>query len=443
MSWKNSTSAMTGMVLLMATQAVSAATPPVAVELPAIGIECVLRANRTAYHPGEQVVFDGYVKNAGRATVKLPRLDFARQYVVSHLHIRTPSGEEFAYEPYAENPLRSSLTSISPRSFSTVLPPAQEYSAFRNALRVTWDLVNWSSRERTHGPLSLRGPGEYRVWFEYRVPAVPGAPHDAWTGTATSNTLVLTVAELRNNERHEKATAEQLSAIQTLQSVAPTSIEGRDLLQRAMIRAENEGLAEHLVDLCLKDARRADDFIVMVSWRACAAHTESGRLQLGIDGRYLKTLALATIETIEHPPQDRNQRRLLRSSYALDATIAYLRFHPEEKEYRERLVKIAIASAKLPPPAQFPPLPGRHTAANPPAVREQPIAVPAAWSVLLELEVLHAGMTPEAAIEILGPPAHRSQDILTWYLNSPRHVSPGLEATLEGGKVKSFHRYSG
>jgi hypothetical protein len=434
---------MIGMVLLVTRQGACAAPPPVAVEPQLAGIECVLRPDRTVYHPGEQLVLEGYVKNAGRATIKLPRLDFARQYVVSHLHVRTPSGEEFAYEPYAEHPLRSSLTSISPRGFSTLLPPRHEYSAFRKAMRVTWDLANWSSREHPHGPLSLRGPGEYRVWFEYRVPPVPGSPQDAWKGTAASNTLVLTVAELPDNERHEKATAEQLAAIQTLQSVAPTFIEGRELLQQAMIRAENEGLAEHLVDLCLQDARRTDDFIVMVSWRACYAHSESGRLQLGIDGPYLKTLALATIETIEHPPQDRNQRRLLRSSYALDATIAYLRFHPEDKEYRERLVKIAIASAKLPPAVQFPRLPVGPVAANPPPGREQPIAVPAAWSVLLELDVLHAGMPPEAAIEILGPPAHRSQDILTWYLNSPRHVNPGLEATLEGSKVKSFHRYSG
>jgi len=410
------------------------------VEPTAAGIECVLCADRATYHPGEQVSLEGYVKNTGPAAVKLPTLDFARKFVVSHLHVRTPNGEDLAYEPYAEKPLRSSLKSISPRSFSTVLPPGQRTSAFRTWLRVTWDLAHWSSREHTNGPLSLRGPGEYRVWFEYRVPSVLAAPKDAWKGTATSKTLVLTVVELRAGERREKATTEQLAAIQTLQSVAPTSIEGRDLLQQAMLRAENEGLAAHLADLCLQDARRSNDFIVMLSWRACYADSPSGRLQLGIDGPYPKTLALATIATIEHPPQGPNQRRLLHGPAALDATIAYLRLHPEDKESRQRLVKVATAAAKLPPPVRLP-LP--RPVEKPAEGHQQPMFVTGAWSVLLELEVLHAGMTPEEAIEILGPPSGRNENSLTWYVSTPRHVNPGLSATIEGGKIKAFQRYKG
>ena len=102
-----------------------------------------------------------------------------------------------------------------------------------------------------------------------------------------------------------------------------------------------------------------------------------------------------------------------------------------------------MQSAKLPPSGKSQPLAGGRAVEKPPESREQEIPVASAWSVLLELEVLHAGMTPEAAIEILGPPSHRTESSLTWYLDSPRHVNPGLAATMHGGKVKSFHGYSG
>lgn len=448
MPWKTSFSAIIGMALLMTWQGVSFAASPGKPE--GAGVECVLRVDRTVYHPGEMIDLQGYVKNSGNAVVKLTTPDFARNYAMSHLHIRTPSGEEFSYEPYRGHPLQSSLLSSLPRGFTTELAPGQEHSAFRKDLGVTWDLTNWVSREHEHGPLSLREPGEYRFWFEYQLSKVPNAPQDAWMGTVTSNTLAISVAELRPDERREKPTAEQLATIEKLQSVAPTSIEGRDLLQQAMLRAENEGLAAHLVNLCLQDARRGEDFIVMVSLRACRDQVEGDRLQLGIDGPYLKTLALATIERLEHPPQDPNHLRLLRSPYALNATIAYLRFHPEDTASRKRLIEIAVQSAKLPPPGKLQPLPdghaampGGHASVQPSESQSQGIYVPFAWSVLLELEVLHAGMTAEAAIEILGPPSRRTPDSLTWYLDSPRQVNPGLTAKIEDGKVKSFRRYSG
>ena len=108
-----------------------------------------------------------------------------------------------------------------------------------------------------------------------------------------------------------------------------------------MLRAENEPLAEHLVDLCLQDARREEDFIAMISWRACTPDPErgiDGPLQLGIDGPYLKTAALAAIDAYEHPPKDPNHHRMFRSTYGVNTAIAYLRFHPEDQRARGRLV---------------------------------------------------------------------------------------------------------
>src|SRR5208282_2821212 len=122
----------------------------------------------------------------------------------------------------------------------------------------------------------------------------------------------------------------------------------------------------------------------------------------------LKTLALATIEAIEHPPQDPNKQRLLRSSYALDATIAYLRFHSEDEASRKRLIDVAIQTAKLLQSVQLWRSPGEHAAEKLHAGQQPRIPVTIAWSALLELEVLHPGMTTEAAIEILGPPSLRN-----------------------------------
>jgi hypothetical protein len=52
-------------------------------------------------------------------------------------------------------------------------------------------------------------------------------------------------------------------------------------------------------------------------------------------------------------------------------------------------------------------------------------------------------MTPDAAIEILGPPSSRGDTSLSWYISTPRHVNPGLSAKVERGKITGFHRYSG
>jgi hypothetical protein len=47
------------------------------------------------------------------------------------------------------------------------------------------------------------------------------------------------------------------------------------------------------------------------------------------------------------------------------------------------------------------------------------------------------------ANEILGPPFRRSDTSLSWCFSTPRHVNPGLSATVERGKITDFRRYSG
>jgi hypothetical protein len=408
-------------------------------------IKADLRVDRRECHPGESVELHGFLTNTASKELKLAGVSVAWPYAFVHLYITTPNAEEYLYDPYADHPLRRSISAISSRSSIRQLAPAAEQSAFQRSLRLTDGLAGWVSRQHPHGPLSLRAPGDYRVWFEYRVPAIAGAPQDAWTGTARSNTVVLTVAELPAPTQGDKPTAEQLEAIAKLQSVAPTSIEGREFLQQAMLRAENEALAKHLIDLCLQDARREEDFMAMLVWRACVPGSErgsDGAMQLGIDGPSLKTAALATIDVFEHPPKDPNHHRMFRSGHGVDIAIAYLRFHPEDQQARGRLIQIA---------KQFVPLPPRQpqTAKGPPfrksSEQTEPAPLPtvAAWQILMELGVLHADMTVGDAIEILGPPSGQNDQTLTWYLDTPRHVNPGLSATLKGDRITKFRRFSG
>jgi hypothetical protein len=405
-------------------------------------VEARLRLDRKACAPGESVELNGLLANVGKVDVKLPGSDFARQYAFVHLHVVTPKGEEFLYDPYADHSLRSSVMAISAKSFVTNLASTAQHSAFQKALRVTDGLTGWSSSEHPHGPLSLRTPGDYRIWFEYHVPDVAGAPNDAWIGTVKSNTVILSVAELKPNDKLEQPTAEQLTAIAELQHAAPTSIEGRDILQQAMMRGQNEALAGRLIDLCLQDAPRSMDFITMVSYRACNLDPEqgmTGSLQLGIDDPYLKRAALAAIEAFTEPTKDPNHLRVFRSAYGVDIAIAYLRFHSDDRATWDRLVKLARQSASLPPP-----IPGSAARSIKTAKPQEPLSpalsTDAAWQVLLELGVLHAGMTVDEAIEILGPPPYRSEESLMWYIDTPRHVNPSLGAVVEQGRIVGFRR---
>ncbi|HKD36526.1 MAG TPA: hypothetical protein VKB78_06985, partial [Pirellulales bacterium] len=309
------------------------------------------------------------------------------------------------------------------------------------SLRLADGLTRWTSREHPNGPLSLRALGEYRIWFEEVVPPVAGAPQEAWSGKATSNAVRLVVTRFQPNEHRAAPTAEQTQAIEKLEGSASTAIDGRDLLQQAMMRAENEQLASHLVDLCLQDDRRAMDFIVMIANRACNPDPEdamNGALQLGIDGPYLKTAAMAAIGAFENPPRDPNHLRVFRSMYGVNIAIAYLRFRPEDTASRDRLVKLAKQSARLPPAMTL----GSHKDVGN-QKQEMPLSAAAAWQVLLELEVLHPGMSVDDAIEILGQPSSRSDEGLTWYVSTPRHVNSGLGAEIKEGKIARFRRYSG
>ena len=155
----------------------------------------------------------------------------------------------------------------------------------------------------------------------------------------------------------------------------------------------------------------------------------------------MKKLALLTIDALAYPPADSNVE--VRTT-SLQATIAYLRFHPEDRPSRERLVKLAIKRAKLPPPVRLEeikkgmeglPGAGEHPPEHP---KERLVLdTPDAWQVLLELEVLHPGMSVDEAKKLLGPPSGQNEKLIEWVISTPRESIPHYRLRRPTGG--SFH----
>jgi hypothetical protein len=61
-----------------------------------------------------------------------------------------------------------------------------------------------------------------------------------------------------------------------------------------------------------------------------------------------------------------------------------------------------------------------------------------AWALLVELNVLHPGMTVEEAVAILGPTTSVNAGDATWYYPSPMHVNPVLHGQLKDGRIQLF-----
>jgi hypothetical protein len=404
-------------------------------------IDAVLKVDRTERHPGETLLLTGAIKNASPADRMLPTNSLVWPFAFATLHVRLPNGDECTYDPYADSPLRSSFTALRPPSFAAKLVTGKELNLFQKSLRLTDGLSGWRLNKQTGG-LSLRAPGKYEFWFEYRVANVPAAAPEAWMGELKSNTAEIVVADLQPDKMRPALTAEQQTALDKLVHGPLNSTTGLEFLERQVLLAENEPLAERLVALALEDSQRNVEYMRLVSLRACTPDTEkglNGSLLLGLDGAYLKTAALAVINALERfKPDDAHSRALL-SGYGTDVAIAYLRFHSDDVDSRERLVKLAKQSARVPPVRDR----QQHVAGGPLPPAAGPMSTSVAWSVLMELGVLHAGMSIDETTAILGEPTGRTKDSLTWYLASPRHVNPGLSAKLKNGKIVAFSRYSG
>ncbi len=403
------------------------------------GLRPALHTDRELYHPGEVVHLVGSVKNNGDTPTKVPVLLRDRAFLVVRLHVELPDGADLIYEPPdSRRPLKG-------YEFKTAVAAGAPATVFELPLRVGADLAHWRNLNAPARPISFRGAGTYRAWFEYTVELPPKSPPGAWSGTARSNTAAWTVRPLTAAERVVEPTDAQKTALHRFRAMAP-AFDNKDatFLQAELLRAQNEGLARWVFDLLRDGGNAAADSLLLNMLTARLASREpDGTLVPGVDDPTLKILAQTTVAAIEHPPADPNSLRLFRAPMpgALDATLAYLRLHPDDEATRMRLEAMARRSARI------------RTLDKPSGERrawasDGPMQPVAAWTTLLDLGVLHAEMSVAEATAILGAPTDRrnagsASSTLSWYLNSPRHVNPGLRAEVRKETIVRFWQFSG
>ncbi len=246
---------------------------------------------------------------------------------------------------------------------------------------------------------------------------------------------------------NQAPTAEQSAAVAKLHAGINHGDPVYEFLQKEIDQKKNEPLASRLVDRCLSNDKIAGDILPLLAIRAVNITGNldaGGQIKLNVDGPYLKAIGLAVIDELENPPRNRQPRLPLRSLDGVLLAVAYARFHPEDKQAVERLVVVAKANAKLPTPITLESIAEKHNAKLAAAPVEAPtLSTPAAWTVLLELGALRDGMTVDEAKEILGPPSGQTKDSVRWYISTPRHVNPALNAKIEGGKIANWSRHLG
>lgn len=348
-----------------------------------------LEIDREAAHPGEYVQLEGVARATAHASLASVR----------ELAIRGPDGATY----------RRRLEESGTRE----LAAGREERILRLPLRIDPPRDEW-----TPGPPPLRGAGEWTAWLT--------------VGDLRSNDVSWTVRDLRPEEVRRKPTAEQLAALKRLRETAPAHRSADlDLLRAALRDARSDGLARHVVDLLAEAPESAADrhLVDHLAGRAAASTAWAGPLQFGIDGTYLRPLAERVLEAWE--VQEAGGAPNRRFLTGLDAVVAWVHFHPEDEGSRERLLRLSRKSARIVRD-------GEPRGAG-------PLPIVDAWRILIELGVLRPGMTLEDAVAIVGEPDPRRSGPggVSWYLDTPRHVNPGLGGAVEDGRITGFRIFRG
>lgn len=333
-----------------------------------------LEADKTSVHAGELIVFKG-VARAEAVTTLSRTFDLA---------IRGPDGTVYRRR-FEERG-------------AEVLKAGTDQRVFEMRKRIDPPQGSWDPQ-----PPPLRDEGAWAAWF--------------------------VVDDIRSNEvgwdvRPAKIVkvpaAAERKALERFCAMAPAYRgEDGDLVWAALADARNDGLAQHVLDLLERGPRTAASLYLMEAlvYRAASSpEGRLGRLEYGIDGPYLPRLGRLSLEALEAREKGGDASNVL--VIGIDAVLAWIHFHPEEKDARKRLADLARSYARAG-------------------------AAPAAGRILLELGDLHAGMTVDEVIALLGEPYRRSDTGITWYVDTPRHVNPGLGASIENGKIVEFRLFLG
>ena len=394
------------------------------------GLQVGLEIDRAELCPGEFVSLRGHFRNLTKSDLVVPahRVPI---WLPGELRISGPGGAEFAYRP------------LETRPGGTFLRQGESRMMRKEDIRLTDPAPHWGGGK---GPdpnnVSLRREGTYRAWFEVTAQAAPEAQKGVWSGTVKSNVVTFTVRELPPEKRSVAPTVEQWADLRLY--LDPNSPEGQPALARlrqALLRTENEGLAMKLLEISQetdtfrgirvpsekrRDLRQA---LRMRAYQPCRFDGFGEAALPGIDGPYLEKFAALVLEQLEKPEyRDPNETRRGDASAEAMVLLAYLKFHPEDKGKLARAVEWAGKCARCLGPFRLGEEPKTKMLAS----------AGFAWSFLLQLGVLHEGMTLEEAVKHLGEPTHKWVGHVRWYVNTPMHVNPSLDAEVKDGRIVKF-----
>jgi hypothetical protein len=381
----------------------------------------VAPAERTEFHPGEVVRLTVEFKT--KRPVLVPH---AVLWQYSELHVVGPNAREHIWDP----------GEIHKHDVGRKID-ADDWVKWKNSderphteeLRLAKGSTIWvDAKTNQTTPFSLVEPGKYRAWMECCIAAAGTPPKLAWQGTAKSGEVTWNMSNLPVEQRRTDLTNEQQRVVASWLALAKLK-KGEILLNEPASRrlreqvmlADNEGLAEKLVDIT--KSKEADALPIL---RARSGMLRDG--QVGIDGPYLKGLAEHSLDIMNENLGKRQGQPRVNLSVEIGQVLLYLWRHPDDAQIHQRAAVMLTRLCQL-----------AAAGGGPKASNSSTSIAAYAWAGLLQLGELKEGVTPAEARQTLGPPAQEDRDLITWECPLlPGHVNemPALlRGKLNDGKV--------
>src|SRR5262249_29309598 len=278
-------------------------------------------------------------------------------------------------------------------------------------------------------PLSLRKPGQYRLWYEISLPEFKDAPENAWSGSAKSREVRFTVSELPPERRLKEPTREQSLVldeyVKGAVEVPPGATDpSYEEITEALQLTRNEGLALELLSLLKKRVaeEKSEWYQKLRIALVQRAHRASQEGPLRIDGPYLRQLTAFFLKRLK--PALMSEETW--PGVDLATILLYLKSHPEDNELRLEAIALARQNANLDSVGED------HGLAH--------ARLEYAWGVLIATGVLREGMSLQEAVAILGQPSHVYGDkskeyAVEWYYQSSMHVNPVLRCSMKADQT--------
>lgn len=384
--------------------------------------------------PGEVVRI-----SAGCQVLSDDSLRFPHNYgaPLAHLYLQTPDNKLLVY-PEGGIPTKSGRP-LEAKDYRR--PTALKKGQGRKVLACIAPLVNPSpnwrdARTRELVKPNLRIEGAYEAWVKHTIPKVEGAPAGAWHGSVETGRIRFVVREIQVADRRQEPTAEQIAHLEAYMALKKGWLADGDHLKAALNKTENEGLAQHMVEL-LRTHQPAKagqpypewwwnvNYLVLSrahhNWPPGTGHTQA----LKIIGPYLDEFAAVEATALEHC--------LANDSYAsyhkfLALVLDYLK-HKPKSPLRQQVDAIGGRYAKVPKGAK----------PNDNNIRRRTTT---SWIILFSLGTLQDGMLFADAKDILGEPLGRRGAQVVWnYTTMSRKYQYGINGEVsvdQGGETIVF-----